>query len=153
MDIHHPEETHENEKELEKMYIATIDFEVSGAAILPNAGTDTAELGYKDEHITIKLNINGKLHDGQDDFYEVAPTCKEEMETKHLLMALPKQTLIDDEIEDKAKEEHSGTEKDVTDLEDEGLDAEKKADGKHSEASDAEHVECGCVNGECEAGK
>lgn len=66
-------------------------------------------------------------------------------------MALPKETMIDDEIKDKAKEEHSGTEKDVTDLEEEGEEAEKKAEGKPSE--DESEVECGCVNGDCLPGK
>lgn len=35
------------------MSIVTIDFEISGAAILPNNGGDTNELGYKDEHIKL----------------------------------------------------------------------------------------------------
>jgi len=59
--------------------------------------------------------------------YEISPTVVEELKTKHLSMALPKETLVDDEIKDKIKEDHSGTEKDVTDLESEGDENEKIA--------------------------
>jgi hypothetical protein len=134
------------------MSIVTIDFDVSGAAILPNNGGDTSELGYTDEHIKLHLLIDkDEIIDSKSgNNYQIDPKCEEELKTKHLFMALPKESIIDDEIKDKAKEEHSGTEKDLTDLEIEGESAEKEAEGKES---DHEDVECGCVNGECLPGK
>lgn len=111
------------------MAIVTIDFEVSGAAILPNNGGDTNELGYKDEHIKLYVKIaKDEITDMKSgNAYEIDPMCTRDLESKHLNMALPRETIIDDKIKDKVKEERSGTEKDVTDLEDEGEAAEKEA--------------------------
>lgn len=133
------------------MSIVTLDFEVSGAAILPNNGADTNELGYQDEHIALHLLVDKEeiVDASSGNHYEIDPKCEEELKKKHLSMALPKETIIDDEIKDKALEEHSGTEKDVTDLEGEGEEADKHAEGKELD----DLVECGCVNGDCLPGK
>jgi len=141
---------HPEEKNSYIHSIVNLEFEVSGAAILPNAGADTNELGYQDEHITLHLKIEkDEVVDSKSgNPYEISEPVVEELKTSHLFMSLPKETMIDDEIKDKVKEDHSGTEKDVTDLESEGDEHEKIAEGKEDDHDETLHM-CECVNGTC----
>lgn len=77
VEIAHPDSTHKNEDKLKTMSIVTIDFEVSGAAILPNAGADTSELGYKDEHIKLHLQIEKEeiIEASSGNHYEMDSKC------------------------------------------------------------------------------
>lgn len=140
------------------MSIANLEFEFRGKDILPNS--DTSELGYKEEHITLKLEINNdNIKDTKTgESYLIDSNVEKELKKKHLHMSLPKKVLIDDQVNDKVNEDVSGSDmflEDFTDTDDILGELSKIPEGIDTSLLDKDDhlLLCDCIMGDCLPGK